>query len=339
VRHHCIAVVLTSLALTASGSETQTLHQAILDVGNAVLSRVADDYEMDPELVTSALSPDEWPRFWDRFSTALHGDAEDLAWIKPEAEQALALLSEVPGARPYADWLQQRMDYVEMSDASVREVTNLPLRIRPPPPAPPAGRRRSVAPPAIPPSPPRPAPSLDTLNRTLADRARWQRKVANRPLPANAGTLMPDLKAAFRAEGVPSELAWLAEVESGLDPSARSPVGAVGLYQFMPATAKRFGLRTWPSDDRKDPKRSAQAAAQYLRVLHSRFGSWPLAIAAYNAGEGAVDRAIRQRKSRNFDAIAPALPLETRLYVPKVAAIVALREGADIDRLRAPAKP
>jgi membrane-bound lytic murein transglycosylase D len=333
----CVAVAL--FAVSGLGEDTQSLPQTIVDVGNAVLSRIGDDYEMDPDLVARALSPDEWPQFWNRLTSALQGDIEELAWLKPEAEHAMVLLAEVPGARPYAEWLRQRVDFIEVADSVVHEATNVPLRIRPSQPAPPPGKRRSVTPPSMPPPPPRAVtPVLDAVNRHVGDRARWQRKIAARPPPENAGALMPDLQAAFRAEGVPEELAWVAEAESSLNPSARSPVGAVGLYQFMPATARRFGLRTWPFDDRKDPKRSARAAAQYLKFLHGRFGSWPLAVAAYNAGEGTVDRAIRKQGSRDFGRVAPALPLETRMYVPKVAAIVALREKADLDRLRAPAK-
>ncbi|MEI7435670.1 MAG: lytic transglycosylase domain-containing protein, partial [bacterium] len=120
------------------------------------------------------------------------------------------------------------------------------------------------------------------------------------------------------------------------NPDACSPSGATGLFQFMPATARRFGLRIWPFDERRNPLKSARAAAQYLKVLHRQFGSWPLCLAAYNAGEGAVGRLLKGAGKRSFEAIADQLPIETQMYVPKVLAVVALRENVDALRLPGP---
>jgi membrane-bound lytic murein transglycosylase D len=108
------------------------------------------------------------------------------------------------------------------------------------------------------------------------------------------------------------------------------------LFQFMPVTAKRFSLSLAPVDERKNPDRSAHAAARYLKFLYGSFKSWPLAIAAFNAGEGRVQKALDAHSRRTFEAIAPDLPIETRMYVPKVAAIIALREGVDNLDLPAP---
>ncbi len=154
------------------------------------------------------------------------------------------------------------------------------------------------------------------------------------PLPPPA----PSLKAIFEEEGIPPELIWLAEVESSFNPAARSPVGATGLFQFMPATAERFGMKVAPRDDRLDPHKSARAAAQYLRFLHGRFDSWPLALAAYNAGEGRVGRVLKQHNGTSFEDIAVHLPSETQMYVPKVLATVALREGIDPTTLPPPVR-
>jgi len=156
------------------------------------------------------------------------------------------------------------------------------------------------------------------------------------PIPANAAELMPLLLARFASEGSPCELAWLAEVESTLNPNARSPSGACGLFQLMPDTAKGLGLSTWMPDDRTDPAKSAGAAARLLKKLYSHFGDWPLALAAYNAGEGRVSRALAARKGKTFADIAPALSVATRLYVPKVCATVALRTGVAPEKLGAP---
>jgi hypothetical protein len=127
----------------------------------------------------------------------------------------------------------------------------------------------------------------------------------------------------FREEGVPLELLAVAEVESAFDPRALSPKGARGLWQFMPATAGRFGLRVDAArDERLHPAPATRAAARYLRWLYERFGDWRLALAAYNAGEGRVEQAIRRGGTRDFRQLAARglLPEETRRYVPAVLA-------------------
>jgi membrane-bound lytic murein transglycosylase D len=101
----------------------------------------------------------------------------------------------------------------------------------------------------------------------------------------------------------------------------------------MPATAKRFGLRCWPLDQRLTPEKSAGATAKYLRYLHGHFNDWRLALAAYNAGQGAVDRLLQERKAATFDAIAPHLPAETQMYVPRIEATLLHREGVRLSQL------
>jgi membrane-bound lytic murein transglycosylase D len=101
----------------------------------------------------------------------------------------------------------------------------------------------------------------------------------------------------------------------------------------MPTTAKRFGLRTWPMDQRLKPDASARAAAQYLHALHVHFHDWRLALAAYNAGEGTVDNLLARRKAHTFDAIATGLPAETQMYVPKIEATILRREGMKLSQL------
>jgi hypothetical protein len=125
----------------------------------------------------------------------------------------------------------------------------------------------------------------------------------------------------FREEGVPVELLRIAQVESNWKPFALSPKGAFGLWQLMPATAWRYGLRVDAmDDDRADVDKSTRAAARYLRDLHLRFGDWALALAAYNAGEDAVQRAMERGASRDFWNLSERklLPAETRAYVPAV---------------------
>ena len=150
--------------------------------------------------------------------------------------------------------------------------------------------------------------------------------VAGRSGRVDMTAMIPRLKKVFMNEGVPQQWVWMAEVESALNPRAKSSAGAVGLFQLMPGTARRFGLRTAPVDDRMMPEKSASAAAQYLKFLRQEFGCWSLALAAYNAGEGRVMGIMQKRKARTFEEVKRYLPSETRAYVPKVMAIVALRE-------------
>jgi membrane-bound lytic murein transglycosylase D len=121
------------------------------------------------------------------------------------------------------------------------------------------------------------------------------------------------------AEGVPNDVLAVVLVESGGRMSALSPKGARGLWQFMPDTARRYGLAvTGDRDERIEVAKSTRAAARYLRDLYQRFGDWRLAFAAYNAGEQAVERAAARTGHRDFSRIERALPAETRNYVPAV---------------------
>ena len=101
----------------------------------------------------------------------------------------------------------------------------------------------------------------------------------------------------------------------------------------MPATAKRFGLSRFPLDQRLSPESSAQAAAQYFRYLHDKFHDWRLTMAAYNSGEGTVQRLLDRRKTTSFDSIATHLPAETQMYVPRVEATIFRREGVRLGSL------
>jgi membrane-bound lytic murein transglycosylase D len=133
----------------------------------------------------------------------------------------------------------------------------------------------------------------------------------------------PLVQSALIEARLPRELFYLAFIESSYVNQATSQTSAVGIWQFMEPAAKRFGLRVDASvDERKHPVASTFAAIRYLDFLHSRFNSWYLAIAAYNAGEGRIRKAIREGKSTDFWTLADrgALPRETMEYLPKFLA-------------------
>jgi len=237
------------------------------------------------------------------------GDLTALAEWLPASEDLMAALDAIPALHPYADWLRQRIDYAEVAAETTR----------PPP-------RKT---PATAPHPPAPPPA------TVHQGPTWDRKLARRPVPSRAQALVPRLKTIFEDAGIPPELVWIAEVESTFNPQARSPAGAVGLFQLMPRTAESLGLQVKPNDQRMDPMQNARAAAAYLKMLHRRFDDWPLAIAAYNGGQGRVGKLLKQRGAVDFEGIAAHLPNETRMYVPKVFATIAKREGINPARLSA----
>jgi membrane-bound lytic murein transglycosylase D len=124
--------------------------------------------------------------------------------------------------------------------------------------------------------------------------------------------------------GMPTEIALLPMIESAYNPSANSRMRAAGMWQFIPSTGRRYGLKqNWWYDGRRDVLAATNAALDYLQVLHDMFGDWELALAAYNCGEGNVQRAIaKNRRARKpTDYMSLKLPRETRNYLPKLQAV------------------
>ena len=173
-----------------------------------------------------------------------------------------------------------------------------------------------------------------TTNRLVEQSVQYLQKSPEKhvyPWMRRSGTYFPMIERILREEGVPDELKYLAMIESGLIPKARSRVGAQGMWQFMPATGRAYGLRiTEWIDERNDPVKATRAAARHLRDLYEMFGDWHLALAAYNCGPTRVRRAVDRfqangRRKANFWDIYRELPRETRNYVPMyiAAAMVA----------------
>ena len=140
----------------------------------------------------------------------------------------------------------------------------------------------------------------------------------------------------LRQRGMPEELLYLAMIESGFSPTATSPMAASGVWQFMGPTARAYGLTVdgWV-DERRDPVRATDAALDYLEELYAKFDSWYLAAAAYNAGPGRVQQALRRSglseggDERLYWEVIEHLPRETRQYVPKLLAAALLAEQAE----------
>ena len=312
--------VLFSLVLLALPvARTQELDIPLLDE----LAKTAEQWAQDnlDDRVLAALKESDQVAVragLKEFTRRLEADnVYDLGPLKDGVRRLVPLLQQSKEMRPYAIWLETHLDYLDASD-------ELRLRMAPPPKQP--ARPEAVEGPPVRP----PSPTAD------AQRSVWDKQFERRPLPPGARVYVPKLKPVFSAGGVPEALVWLAEVESSFNPEARSPAGAAGLFQFMPATARSLGLALSPRDERLNAERSAQAAAKYLRYLRGRFGDWRLVFASYNVGETRVATLLSQSKTRSYYAIAPRLPAETQLYVPKIEATVKKREGLALSDLRVP---
>jgi len=300
------AVFLLASALTAF-SQTNTI--SVDDLMQSAQQWANDN--LDPNVLNALQNTDQEKvhQFFDSLQKNLQGDyVIDLAQLRDTAKTILPLLDSYEETAPYAAWLKTRMDYFDTAN-------ELQLHIAPP----------KLVPGQPPPPPINPPPAQM--------REIWVKKISRRPMPEEAKPYVSRLKPIFSRQKVPSQLVWIAEVESSFDPEARSPAGAAGLFQLMPETAKSYGLRTWPFDQRLEPEPSARAAAAYLGRLHEKFKDWRLAIAAYNAGEGTVQTLLKRHKATTYDGIADYLPAETQMYVPKVEATLMKREGMTLAEL------
>ena len=151
---------------------------------------------------------------------------------------------------------------------------------------------------------------------------------------SRSGRYLPMMRAILKEHGLPEDLVYLALIESGFSCQAYSRAHAVGPWQFIRGTGRRYGLviNYWV-DERRDPVKATHAAARYLKDLHAEFGSWYLAAAAYNAGEAKIRRALKRYKADNFWSISQGrryyLKRETRQYVPKMIAAAIIAKEPD----------
>ena len=132
---------------------------------------------------------------------------------------------------------------------------------------------------------------------------------------------LPMIEHYLDMNGLPQQLKYLPMVESEMLPQAVSTQGAAGLWQLVPATGRALGLVVdGKLDERKDPNRSTEAAAKYLKRLHKRFGNWELALVAYNCGPARLNRAMQQAGSQDYACVKQYLPKETQLYLARYLA-------------------
>jgi membrane-bound lytic murein transglycosylase D len=310
MKHALLILALLPAGLPAAHAQDNSV--SIPDIMQAAQQWAQDNLDTN---ILNALPDVNDPvaqQFFRDVQQRFQGDyVVDMAALRQTAQTVLPLLESSEQTQPYAAWLKAQMDYLEVAD-EIRLSSEPPTMVTNQPPQP------------VPNPPPQ------------KEREIWVKKVSVVPWPALANEYVPKLKPIFTAQKIPPQLVWVADVESGFDRRALSPAGAAGMFQLMPDTARRFGLSLWPSDQRYQPEPSATASAQYLKYLHDRFKDWRLALAAYNAGEGRVQKLLDRYKTDSYDAIAEHLPAETQMYVPRIEATILQREGANLEQLSAP---
>ena len=152
----------------------------------------------------------------------------------------------------------------------------------------------------------------------------YEKRSSTRNYLTQAEPYLPMVKKVVRDNGLPTALSYLFLLESGADPEARSPANALGMWQFMPATARSYGLRVDSYvDERLDPEKSTKAALLYLKDLYGMFGCWRLALSAYNSGENKLNKVLCQEDATEYDDICSSRKLrkETREFLPRFQAL------------------
>jgi membrane-bound lytic murein transglycosylase D len=176
-----------------------------------------------------------------------------------------------------------------------------------------------------------PEPSVETWERRYrSQRGHWE---AHLDHPTRGGRHFDQVQRMVDDAGLPPEVAFLPTIESGYRSDVRG-LGGSGLWQLGAATARRYGLVVTPKrDDRLNPTLSTKVALRHLSYLYDRYGDWPLALAAYNAGEGTVDRALRHHPGATFWDLAERrrLPPVTRVYVPKLLGLARVAHPDECD--------
>lgn len=305
-----IMLALAGLALAGPAcAQDDVLSPELLQQAAELIADNLDDDALD----ALGVDKDRAHQFLAELQKRLQGShVYDLATLRTTATQLQPLLASFEETQPYAVWLKAHLDYFEVSERLRQEATKSP------------GTKSTNL--AL-----LPAPSPETQRRA------WTKLVEERPAPVTTNKQVARLKQIFIEEKVPPQLVWLAEVESSFDARARSPAGAAGLFQLMPATARSLDLSVnLFRDERLNAEKNARAAARYLRYLHGRFKDWRLALAAYNCGEGRVAGLLKKHRGKTYDDINQFLPTETQMYVPKFEATLRKHERLAMRDLQMP---
>jgi membrane-bound lytic murein transglycosylase D len=307
-----IILLLVFAACAVVGQQAQSPPSATQDGGWQTIDEwMQENIDDDVLHALKQMDQDKVRRAFGELQLALQGtNIYQLTALKETAGIWVPVLKGYEETYPFGAWLETHLDYLDAAE-------KMQARMKESEPAPKPGTTALTA-----------APSLKIQRQV------WVEELKQRPWPPLAKNYVPQLKKIFLAEQVPTELVWLAEVESSFDPKARSPAGAAGMFQLMPDTARDQNLSLFPFDQRLQPEKSAHAAASELRRLHKHFGDWQLALAAYNVGQGRVDKILNKQNAHTFDAIARRLPVETQMYVPKVEATLRKREGVTLTQLK-----
>lgn len=178
--------------------------------------------------------------------------------------------------------------------------------------------------------PPLPKDENDPRVRQFVRHYAYGQRETMKQYLARAEEYMPLVKSVAREHALPEDLAYLVMLESGADPEARSPANALGMWQFMPATARSYGLRvdSWV-DERLDPWKSTRSAMLYLKDLYGMFGCWRLALSAYNSGENKLNKVLCQEDANEYEKICSSKKLrrETREFLPRFQAIAIIAKN------------
>ncbi len=234
----------------------------------------------------------------------------ELAPLRDVASAALPLLDQHAETQPYAAWLRTRLDYLAVADT---------LKFAIPPP-------NLELPPSANPTP-------------TAERRAWEKRLQLEDLPPEASVYVAQLKPIFVAEGVPPELVWLAEVESGFDTLARSPIGAMGLFQLMPDTARNpSGCLCCLGDQRHQFEKNGRAAAKFLKEPLCRISRLAVDPCRVQRRGGTVYRTFLMKYgAHSYDEMRPIFPPKPN-NVPKVEATIQRREGVTLENLKLPSR-
>ena len=247
------------------------------------------------------------------------GSFGDIAQYKPQVLLLLSFLKSIPDQDDTLKWLESRIDEFEEVKAitqlcknsnqnTLHEALNIPYKNK----------------------------HLSPISKQIPYYDTWLKRAMKKGETSADPNLVRTLQNAFKVEGVPPQLIWIAEAESSMNTNARSPSGARGLFQLTSDTAKGLGLSTFLPDDRADPNKAASAAARYLKKLVKDLGSWPLAVAGYNAGEGRIKKLLLSRHATTYAQIADGLSAGTQMYVPKVLSLIEVRTGTSVENIANP---